>query len=375
MYKIVFAEDEAIIRESISQVIEWDKYDFHIVAMASDGEEALTAIRAHRPDLLITDIRMPFMDGLELCRQAKHLDPAIKIVIISGFMEFSYAQDAIKLGVQDYLVKPVTPMKLIQILTKLHAQLEEEGAHRRRIHSLIEDLRAAEKAGKSTLEGNLSTDDLHSLTALTAQLHEFLVSGSAEDATAYVERLYDAICPRAMASTLYRSHCLLKILSCCVSAVEDMQSDPREVLPLTADIPGFVARAADPAQAVAQLADCLRSVIGLRQLKMNSTAAIVDQAKAYIEANYASSDLTARQAADTVGLSANYFSNVFKQYTGVPFVKYLTNYRMSQAKLLLRTTDLSVAEISERVGYSNPNYFSNVFRRLANQTPMKYRER
>ena len=108
MYSIVFAEDEKTTRENICRVIDWERYGFVICATASDGEEALQAVQRYRPEVLITDIRMPFMDGLELSKQAKKVVPSIKIIILSGFMEFGYAQDAIRIGVQDGSELPET---------------------------------------------------------------------------------------------------------------------------------------------------------------------------------------------------------------------------------------------------------------------------
>ena len=101
---------------------------------------------------------------------------------------------------------------------------------------------------------------------------------------------------------------------------------------------------------------------------------MMDQAKGYIKAHYGSAELSAKQVADHVGLTPNYFSNVFKQYVGVSFVKYLTGYRMDKAKELLRTTDKTVVEIAEEVGYHNPNYFSAVFHRATGVPPLRFRK-
>ena len=108
MYKVFIVEDEVIVREGLRDNIPWEQYGFSFVGEAADGEVALPLIRRARPDVLITDIRMPFMDGLSLCRVVKEELPDIQIVILSGYDDFEYARRAIEIGVEKYLTKPVT---------------------------------------------------------------------------------------------------------------------------------------------------------------------------------------------------------------------------------------------------------------------------
>jgi two-component system, response regulator YesN len=375
MYQIVFAEDEKALRDNICSVIDWQKYDFNIAATASDGEEALQAVRRCRPDVLIADIRMPFMDGLELSRQAKKLLPSIKIIILSGFMEFSYAQEAIRIGVQEYIVKPVTPVKLIRILIKLNEQLQEENEHQAHVSQLVNDLRNAESLLQTSPGGDLYSQDISQIMQAEEQTTDFLLSGSTEKIGVFTNQLFLNVGESSFHSTLFRSFFLLKIAGCCVKALEDMNGDPQEVLPQFTDLKTFLAQATTIPAAKAMLNDCLSSLIRYRAVASNATAGMVDKAKMYLKANYPVPDLTVKQVADHVGLSPNYFSNVFKQYTGTTFNKYLTNFRIDKAKELLRTTDDTVYEVARRVGYDNANYFSAVFHRLTGVPPQTYREK
>ena len=106
MIKVFLVEDEFTIRESIKKTVHWESEGFELVGEAGDGELAYPMILASQPDILLTDIRMPFMDGLELSKLVKKELPEIKILILSGYDDFSYAQDAIRIGVEDYLLKP-----------------------------------------------------------------------------------------------------------------------------------------------------------------------------------------------------------------------------------------------------------------------------
>ncbi len=374
MYSIVFAEDEKTTRENICRVIDWERYGFVICATASDGEEALQAVQRYRPEVLITDIRMPFMDGLELSKQAKKVVPSIKIIILSGFMEFGYAQDAIRIGVQDYIVKPVTPDKLIRILVKLNEQLQEENDHRAHVSRLIEDLRKVEHHLQESPGGEIGAADISQTLQAEEQLDAFLRAGTPEGVEAFTDRLLLDVGETSFQSSLFRSFFLLKMLSCCVKAVESMSGDPHETLPQIDDLTAFLERTTDLAHARTALCACFGAVVAYRSVATSVTAGLVDKAKNYVRGHYDSPALSTRQMADIVGLSPNYFSNVFKQYAGTTFTKYLTGYRIDRAKEMLRTTDYSVVEIARRVGYDNANYFSAVFHRMTGLPPIAFKE-
>ena len=126
MYKVFLVEDESIIREGLRDNIPWEQYGFTFAGEAGDGEIALPLIRKERPDVLITDIRMPFMDGLSLCRVVKSEMPDIRIVILSGYDDFEYARNAIEVGVEKYLTKPVTRRAMTQALQELSGKLDRE---------------------------------------------------------------------------------------------------------------------------------------------------------------------------------------------------------------------------------------------------------
>ena len=119
MLKVFLAEDEIVMREGIKNNIDWQGEGFEFVGDAGDGELAYPIIQKTRPDILITDIKMPFMDGLELSRLVKHELPETKIILLSGYDEFQYAKEAIDIGITDYLVKPVTGAQLIGTLKKI----------------------------------------------------------------------------------------------------------------------------------------------------------------------------------------------------------------------------------------------------------------
>lgn len=130
MLKVFLVEDEIVVRESIRQMIPWMKFGFELCGEAGDGEMALPLIQRQKPDVVITDIRMPFMDGLELSRLVKKDLPETKIVIISGYHDFEYAKTAISIGVEQYLLKPVSRQEFLGVLKKIRDCYDKENAQR-----------------------------------------------------------------------------------------------------------------------------------------------------------------------------------------------------------------------------------------------------
>ena len=140
VHKVFLVEDEVVAREGIRDTIAWQELGFTFCGEAPDGEVALPLIREIRPDVLITDIKMPFMDGLQLCKLVREQLPEIKIIILSGYDDFSYAQQAIKLGVTEYLLKPVSAKDLRAVLERVAAQLDEEHTSQALLHRMIAQL-------------------------------------------------------------------------------------------------------------------------------------------------------------------------------------------------------------------------------------------
>lgn len=139
-YKVFFVEDEIITREGIRENIDWQASGFEFCGEAADGEMALPLLKTIQPDVLITDIKMPFMDGLQLSKIVRERMPWMKIIILSGHDEFEYAQEAINLGVTDYLLKPVTVRKLQSVLQKLTLQLDQERKEQNNLKKLQEQV-------------------------------------------------------------------------------------------------------------------------------------------------------------------------------------------------------------------------------------------
>ena len=135
-YRVLLADDEEEIRTGISRKIDWTALGFSLVGEAGNGEEALELAEQLRPDVVLTDIKMPFMDGLELCRRLRQSLPAAKLVVFSGFDDFEYARQAVGAGVSEYILKPINAPELAEVLNKLRDQLDRQRLERRDMETL-----------------------------------------------------------------------------------------------------------------------------------------------------------------------------------------------------------------------------------------------
>ena len=145
MLKIFLAEDEVIVRETIKRMIPWEELGFELVGEAADGEMALPLLIRQNPDLLITDIKMPFMDGLTIAKLAKKELPELKIVILSGYDDFNYAKQAISIGVEEYLLKPITKNALIERLSEIRSRYEHEKTQKEYYEKFQREMQVYEK--------------------------------------------------------------------------------------------------------------------------------------------------------------------------------------------------------------------------------------
>ncbi|WP_151734537.1 response regulator [Paenibacillus tengchongensis] len=141
MYKLILAEDEEDVREGIVSQIDWVACGFEVVEQAENGREAAEAVDRLLPDVVVTDIQMPFMNGLELAEYVRSRYPSTKIIILTGYDEFEYAQKAIKLQIDEYILKPFSSQELIEVLLKVKRTMEEEIAEKENVFVLSEHYR------------------------------------------------------------------------------------------------------------------------------------------------------------------------------------------------------------------------------------------
>lgn len=534
MYKILLVDDESQVRKGLKAKIGWEEHGFEICGEAANGIEALESIALLKPDVVITDVRMPMMDGIELLRKCGEMNSSVRFIVLSGYEEFNYVKAAMKYGAIDYLLKPVIRKELLEQLNQIKQELDEEKrmlAHKndlkrqlnRSIHFRKEQfwLQAVRGATRENINEwleeanllgitNVLQEDAH-IRFVTVQIRDIRESmaGTSPDnlllLAAYFmtsellhlwgEEAYVFRDPAALELLQLVFHCkwadddsleqwltteyqlqLEKMLRIRVqlgigilvcgpgewrkgylsSRVNWMQQAPPDLystvhnnrknqsmewfdlLPITekqltaaimegdiesfqralrpifeADVPMSLqdlsmrmlrlllyidtmamksgCQLEEVQQVLSGLPESIweyqspdkaeqffvslarRLIQHIQQEPQTSGYEVVMQVVAYLENYYFEEDLTLTSMAQRFHLHLTYLSELFKKITGENYSDYLTDLRISKAKELLNDPLLKISDIAELVGFSNSNYFSQVFRKATGISPVEFR--
>jgi len=416
MLKVFLVEDESIIREGLRDSIPWEQYGFSFVGEAGDGEMALPLIRKTRPDVLITDIKMPFMDGLELSHIVTSELPSTKIIIISGHDDFEYARQAIEIGVEQYLLKPITRSKLQKVLTELKDKIESEREQSNYLKKFQTEYHEYEQLSKrhffeKIFDRKLALKDVYDEAAklgieLNASCYNIALAYY-KDGEEEIIRYFSRFSEYILIKWNINVFCIL-IMSekdRIDSLSERCSQNLVRILEASSDGEWNIS-VGEPVERLSLLADCYEDVnrifsyrflipdvhVITRELvestrnspavaKENPLDDIVDvQAKnvikialSYIEENYINEELSLNDVASVCNVSPNYFSSLFSNEMKLTFVEYVTNKRISKAKKLLKTTTMHTGDIASAVGYKDQHYFSVVFKKIQGCSPRDYR--
>ncbi|MDN4069123.1 response regulator [Paenibacillus vini] len=547
MYKLILADDEEDVREGLLQLIDWDSLGCQVSDTAENGKEAVELVDKHLPDIVVTDIQMPFMNGLELSEWIRETYPDTKIIILTGYEEFEYAQKAIRLGIDEYLLKPFSAGELAAVLQKVKEQMDEERAARENVQLLTEHYRKnlpvlqslflsslvsrrlpkreirekswhydldlegtgymisvlriddaisdesrearssvrgsslslretndtqlqlfavlniakeivrsipgdyqvfihhdevvllsifdsadmEQMVGRSldmleeirisverylkltvTIGAGMAISDIGDVSlsyqeALRAldyrlilgsnkviwindvesrqiipfvfdevkekELIRCLKVGSDKELGDLLDSLFGGLLDSRISYQDFQVY-LLMMLTAVIKASQDVHVDMDKLFGDGAVFLGMLSKLSHAAEAKAWFAGiCMKLKHSIASERQTSYNKLVEEAKEYIQLHFGESDMSINKVCKQLHISTGYFSNIFKKETGMTFVNYLMGVRMESAQQLLRTTDLKAFEIAEKVGFTDPNYFSFCFRKKFGISPKEYR--
>lgn len=337
MYKLLLVDDEPIIREGLERMIDWEKLDLKLTASCPNAIAALDSMTDDMPDILLTDIRLPGMTGLELVQRAVTLYPMLQSVVLSGYDTFQYAQQALRYGVIEYLLKPCSKQELEDALLRACHAIDRQ---RKKVLYLYDERRQRVKALVETFD-HLRESDLEA-DALKKQVGELVKT--VEDPSLLQETLIALVTDRMGSGQTEWG----------MNVITDALRDRGSLEELIT-----------------------RSLLRLRK-EGNAARSndFVQQMIAYMNAHYADESLTLQYIADNVVyMNADYIGREFTRAVGQKFSSYLLSVRMEHAKTLMREDpSLHSYEIAEKVGLGeNPHYFSQLFRKYTGETPKNYR--
>lgn len=358
--KVMIVDDLEVFRRQIRRLPLWkENMQFELSFEASDGVEALKILDHHSVDLVITDIKMPRMDGMELLKEVRLKNLPCCVVFLSDYGEFNFAKEAIQNGIFDYLVKPVKDDELIALLLKVEKYLVKS------------ELEALEK--KRLEEKVLETVSLYYPSESVKLLLKKIAEGE-EEALMEMKTLINSTF-FAMEEDLLRTGLIL----------EKVHSEILEGL--AAEYPWFFrlyslenfngikfSRHGDISTMENEAVNFIRKILcGINFfLPGEGTNTLVRDILNYILVNM-EEKLTLEQITAQFFLSKNHVGDIFKDETGLTVGEYLFRLRIQRAKILLQDDDLRSYEIAEKLGYQSTEYFGRQFKKATGYTPSEYR--
>ncbi|OKP92364.1 response regulator [Paenibacillus sp. P32E] len=385
---ILVADDERVIREGIMRTIGQISPD-HQVFVAAKAEDAVKIMEEQRIHIVLTDILMPGMSGLEFMKISKRRYPYVKWVVISAHSEFSYAQEAVRLGARDYLLKPIGKSKLLEIITNLTVEIEQDNDISRQGERLKASLRFLREGVFQRLASGLDIGNLDIEPFIEDYKHFYMVMVQldAEDRSIRLEHF---IVENVLSELIelhgrgfvvsYDRQSLLGLITLREDAtIQQFQDEVKEHLTHYLKIPFQMIHSglSYDFNTVPQVVKRMREASASQALELEpmkgSGEKAIDVALHYIKEHFYE-DLSLEKMASVVFLNPAYFSQLFKQKTGQGYKEYVTSLRLEQAKLLLLNPKLKLAEIAERVGYQDMKHFTQMFRKRYHLTPTEYRQ-
>lgn len=371
MKKVFLVDDEIVIRENMRTCIDWEKEGFVYCGDAPDGELALPLIEQWKPDILITDIRMPFMNGLELSAIVRKMLPDIKIIILSGHDEFEYARQAIRIGVEEYCLKPFSAADIIRMLKVVCAKGKAGSAGK---SGQGDPVHPWPDMGASPM-AMLGHESLEPLCLDRAGFLDYLKVGSPAQKEQQIGRFAKDLANLDWASSLY-GYFLLHDLTLDVfreaKALYGEGIRPDDRLP---EMKSRINAIRTPEEAEAYLHLLADLFWQWRGQASDRYSVLIARVKQFVQDHYGDDRLSLNDAARHVNVSPSHLSKVFSQETGKTFIEYVMETRIKKAMELLLSTKAKSYEIAFRVGYQDPHYFSNVFKRMTGMTIRDFRKR
>jgi len=402
MYKILIVDDEPLILEGLNYVINWEEHGAVIVASASNGTEALGILEQSSIHIVITDIKMPVMDGMELIRQTKKRGINVKFIVLSGYDEFELVKKAVVYGVENYLLKPLEEEELSSTLLNAVEKLDHEihlSIQHRQDYSIVK-----ENILYRWVSGRIGYEELTSRA-------EFLGIDLSFDRYRVARVVPTTPSQEGEASSSLLASAILNVCEETINGFggcitfRSLQGEPillfawtdenglngNELTSLLNTCIGNVKcyLKLDAAIVLGSVVSGYREVPASFREAFNAAETSSENTQArvtgdshpmvlklieYIDRNYAE-EMSLKTLSDTFNLHAAYLGQLFRKTTGEMFSNYLSRVRIEKSKRLLAETHMKTGEIAAAVGFSNVQYFSNVFHKLEGIYPTDYKRR
>ncbi|MCH4887694.1 response regulator [Acidaminobacter sp. JC074] len=398
MKKVIIVDDEYFARLALIKSVDWASYGFKVVAEAENGKDAYQVILEEAPELVILDINMPFVNGLELLKKVSEKKLHTRYILLSGHSEFEYAKEAIKYGVEAYLLKPLVEEELQEELIRIGKAIDDE----RKILEL--DAKYLEIAEKDCLR-----------KLLAGRLKEPIEKSMLPNLRKAFDKYMRVVCVSLKSDTVNEPH-LLQMVS---ERIDNASSDLNMVHCFLDDLIGLVLSSSkseslaedkiehmflstyEDIMTMAQVRSCSIGISDMytgieltakefQVAKLNNLEGegvklsrhgelgkidLSDLIRIYVIENLSNPDFAITDIAENFNFSYDYTCRIFKKNIGISLGDYILKVRMEEAHKLLIKEEIKTTELALKCGYSDPGYFSKVFKKYFGMTPKGMRKK
>lgn len=413
MLSMLIVDDEYLVRLGVRSTVEWNSYGIEIVDEASDGEMGLEYAKKYKPDIILTDIRMPYMDGLEFMEKVRQNGLESSIIVLSGYDEFDYVRTAMDNGACAYLLKPIDNQQLIDTVQKVSRKIKEEKGTKQYYEKLKNELTGMKKQFVRDLIGGIISDrkeiqerikfldvplDVDNNYVVVIQINQYstlVKETTGQEIKAFKEAVLQDIANLLILHSKYIGIVVetsleewVVIIHASEDGVGDLIKDrclelvheleKKFKYTISIGIGKLCIKIEDIHKTYLEACTVLdNKLLPNSNYVVSAEADIVGfrkeikEALRYMKQNY-SNDITVESAANELYISSSYLMHLFKSEVGKTFNDCLIDIRIERAKELLKSTKYKIYEVCEMVGYTDSKYFSQIFKKMVGMSPSEY---
>lgn len=356
----MIVDDMEIMRMELKRLKVWgEKTGFIVSAEAINGQDAIEKLREKRMDLVITDIRMPVVDGVELLKKIIQEELSYCVVFLSEYTEFEYARQGIVYGAFDYIVKPVDEDKVEKLLLNVREYIEKKKLEKEKIKNLETEL-------EEKVEVFYAPEDVEKIIKLFKDIDIKVIEAASD--------LIDRIGATVNYDLLKIAYVSKKITLALIEGLKEIYPWLDKLLDLSEYTEADFTRALSFLESKEIFLEIIKELIRkIKQFapggKMNSMVRNICR----VVLNNMDNQVSIKFIADKLFLNQSYLSTLYKEKTGIPLVEYITMVKMERAKILFQNSEIKNYEVASKLGYKDVEYFSKVFKKYTGITPSEFK--
>ena len=397
MWSLVVADDEPKIRRGIEGILDWHEFNINIVGEAEDGEIALEVIKEKKPNIILLDINMPFLNGLNLLQKLKDINNKSIVIIISGYDDFSYAQKALQFNVFDYILKPVNKKSMEEIITKavnklneiekennyldlVNKQISENSYELKKtlfcewLNNKLSDEQVLKEMGFFNIKfgNNIGIMVVKLVDKLNIEiinkrwnieLLEFAISNILTDKFKHSKVNFIFNDDKKNIILVNKIDSTLKW----ITIGNELEVEIYKYLKCN-----VIIEQANVSDGILRIKEVYSKIVNSVKEKKNCNSIALSTIK-YIEENYYLNNLNINDISNKLEVTSSYLSKLLKKETGLSFIDYLTDVRISKSMCIMEDPTVKIYDVAELIGYSNQHYFCRAFKKVVGISPTEYK--